>query len=78
MRNIQTTGGALVYEIRIGTSGKVTDIRRVRRKQAGSPSPRLADLWQRAIQDWQFEPTVVDGTPSAVGMTVTVTIHIDI
>jgi outer membrane biosynthesis protein TonB len=76
VRNIRTRGGTLVYEITIGTSGKVTDVRRVNRKRARSPAPRLADLWRRAIQDWQFEPTALNGTPVAVCMTVTVTIDI--
>ena len=76
IENIQTSGGTLLYEITIGTSGKVTEVRRLNRKRAASPSLRLADLWQKALQQWEFEPTVVAGARVAVCMTVAVTIDI--
>jgi outer membrane biosynthesis protein TonB len=76
LSNIRTHGGVLVYEVTIGTSGNVTDVRLVRHRERSGPSARIADLWRNAIQDWTFEPTVVHDSAVAVCMTVTVTIDV--
>lgn len=75
-RAMRTHAGVLVYEITIGVSGKVTDVRLVKPVDRREPWPTLAEAWRTAILDWQYEPTVVDSKPAAVCMTVTVMIHV--
>jgi len=74
--NVQTRGGTLVYDITIGPSGDVTDVRQIRRGRSAGPSKVIADAWLRAIREWKFEPTVVGGERVPVCMAVTVTIDI--
>ena len=74
--NVQTRGGTLIYEITIGPSGDVTDVREVRRRRPPAPSRLIAEAWLFAIREWQFEPTVVGSKRVPVCMTVTVTIDI--
>ena len=73
---VQTHGGTLFYEITIGPSGDVTDVRQIRRGRSAGVSNIIADAWARAIREWRFEPTVVDGRPTPVCMTVSVTIDV--
>lgn len=75
--NVQTHGGTLVYEVTIGPSGDVTDVRQVKR---GSPAPAtvIANAWLRAIREWKFEPTIVRREPVPVCMIVTVTVDVDV
>ena len=73
---VATHGGALIYEITIGPSGDVTDVRQVRRGRSPGPSKVIADAWLRAIREWQFEPTVIGTERVAICMTLTVMICI--
>jgi hypothetical protein len=74
--NVRTGGGTLVYDITIGESGDVTNVRRVKRGRSAGPSKAIADAYLRAIREWKFEPTVVDGERVPVCMMVTITIDI--
>jgi hypothetical protein len=74
--NVPTHGGTLVYNIVIGPSGDVTDVRQVKRGRSVEPSKIIAAGWLRAIREWKFEPTVVGGQQVPVCMTVAVTIDI--
>jgi hypothetical protein len=76
MSGIRTYAGGLTYDITVGTSGRVVDVRLVTRKRTREPSARLAELWRSAIHDWQFEPAFVGKEPVAVCMTVHVIIDV--
>ena len=72
--NVRTHGGTLAYEITIGPSGDVVDVRQITRAGSKGPSPRIAEAYSRAILKWRFEPTLVGTELVSVCMTVTVTI----
>ena len=74
--NVRTHGGTLAYEITIGPSGDVVEIRQIERAGSKGPSPIIAEAYARAIRKWRFEPTVVGTERVSVCMTVTVTIDI--
>ena len=74
--NVRTHGGTLAYEITIGPSGDVVDLRQIERRGSKGPSATIAEAYSRAIRKWQFEPTVVGTQRVSVCMTVTVTIDI--
>jgi outer membrane biosynthesis protein TonB len=76
LRAIRTHGGVLVYQVTIGTSGDVTEVKLVKSVDTQEPWPTLAESWRAAILDWRYEPTVVNGKPVAVCMTATVTIDV--
>jgi hypothetical protein len=73
---VPTRGGTLLYEITIGPSGDITDVHQVIRRRSLGPSQTIAGAWLRAIREWKFEPTVLDGQPVSVCMAVSVTIDI--
>jgi len=58
--------GAVLTEIVIDGAGNVTDARIVR------SIPMLDEAALKAVQNWHFTPTVVNGQPVPVRMTVTV------
>ena len=58
--------GDVVIEARIGPDGKVSDAKVV------TSIPLLDDAALAAVRQWEYTPAVVDGTPVAVVMTVTV------
>lgn len=58
--------GAVQTEIVIDAAGNVTDARVVR------SIPMLDEAALKAVQNWRFTPTVVNGQPVPVRMTVTV------
>jgi outer membrane biosynthesis protein TonB len=76
VRAIRTHGGVLVYQVTIGASGDVTEVKLVKPVDTQEPWPTLAESWRAAILDWRYEPTVVNGKPMAVCMTATVTIDV--
>lgn len=45
-------------EVGIGVDGKVTAVR-----MTGALSPHVADLVEKAVRGWTFEPIVIDGRP---------------
>jgi protein TonB len=59
--------GAVVLQCTISTEGRVEGV-----EVLDSP-PFLADAAVRAVSQWRFEPTRLNGQPVAVVMTVTVT-----
>jgi TonB family protein len=59
-------GGAVVLEIRVDESGSVADAKILR------SIPLLDEAALAAVRQWRYEPTVVDGRPVPVKMTVTV------
>lgn len=76
LRAIRTHGGVLVYQVTIGTSGGVTEVKLVKPVDTQEPWPTLAESWRAAILDWRYEPTIVNGKPVALCMTATVTIDV--
>jgi len=76
MATIVTMPGPLIYDTFIGPDGTVTRVKPVHLRARKRPDPKLEALWSDAIRKWKFEPTVVDGKPVPVCMTVTVTIDI--
>lgn len=62
--------GSIIMEILVDAAGHVADTRLVR-SQAPFDEPAVA-----AVRQWEFEPTLVNGTPTAVTMTVAVTFEL--
>ena len=58
--------GLIVLETTIGTDGRVQNIRVLR------SSPLLEDAAVAAVSQWRFEPTLLNGVPVPILMTVTV------
>jgi protein TonB len=59
--------GIVILELTVGTDGSVTDARVLR------SIPLLDDAAVEAVRQWRFEPTLLNGRPVPVKMTVTVT-----
>jgi hypothetical protein len=74
MAAIGTPLSPLIYDVTIGPDGTVTRVKAVHLRARKRPDPKLEALWGHAIGKWTFEPTVVDGKPVPVCMTVTVNI----
>ena len=62
--------GAVVAEVVVDPSGNVTDARIVQ------SIPLLDEAALRAVHNWHYGPTVVNGQPVPVRLTVTVNTHI--
>jgi protein TonB len=58
--------GVVIIEATIGTNGKVTDARVLR------SIPLLDQAALDAVRQWEFTPTLLNGVPVPVIMTVTV------
>ena len=69
----QTAGiqGVVIMEARIEADGTVSRTRVLR------SIPQLDDAAEEAVSQWQFTPTLIDGQPSPVIMTVTVNFRLD-
>lgn len=63
--------GIVILEVNIGTDGNVTDARVLR----GVPMLNVAAI--DAVKQWQYEPTLLNGTAVPVIMTVTVNFTLD-
>jgi TonB family protein len=63
--------GVVILEANIGTDGNVTNARVLR------GVPMLNDAAIDAVKQWQYEPTLLNGTPVPVIMTVTVNFTLD-
>jgi protein TonB len=63
--------GVVIVEIRIGTRGSVAEARVVR------SVPLLDQAALDAIYQWEYEPTMLNGEPVDVLMTVTVNFTLD-
>jgi protein TonB len=74
MANISTPLVPLIYDATIDPTGTVTRVKAVHVRGRKRPDPKLETLWADAIRKWAFEPTIVDGRPMPVCMTVTVNI----
>ena len=61
------TAVVVIFEARIGVDGLVKDLRAIR-----SPSAELVTSAIDAINQWEFSPTLLNGQPVEVVMTVTV------
>jgi TonB family protein len=59
-------GGAVILEIRVDETGSVSDAKILR------SIPLLDEAALAAVRQWRYEPTIVDGRPVPVKMTVTV------
>ena len=59
--------GVVILECTIGHDGRITDVKVLR----GIPLLDAAAV--DAVKQWVYEPTLVDGAPARVIMTVTVT-----
>jgi TonB family protein len=58
--------GIVVLDVTVGTRGRVEDVQVVR------SIPMLDDAAIEAVEQWVYEPTYVDGTPTPVVLTVPV------
>ena len=63
--------GTVILEATINTQGRVTDVKVLR------GNPLLDDAAADAVKEWKYSPTLLNGTPVAVVMTVTVNFHLD-
>lgn len=59
--------GQVVFEAVIAKTGRVSTLRRL-----SAPHPMLADAAARALQQWRYSPTLLDGQPVAVITPLTV------
>lgn len=62
--------GTVILEAIVDGSGRVADTRIVK------GIPGLDDAAVRAVSQWEFTPTLLNGEPTAIIMTVTVTFHV--
>ena len=76
LAGIETHAGVLIFEITVLPSGRVTDVRLVKRVDPRAPWPALVERWRSAIAQWRYEPAIVDGKPIAACLTVMVNIHV--
>jgi hypothetical protein len=74
VRGALTHSAALIYDVTIGEAGDVRDVRLIR--PLDSISPELDQACRTAILGWRYAPTLLDGKPISVCMTVTVTIDV--
>ena len=58
--------GVVIIEAVIGTDGKVVEVKALR------PVPMLDDAALDAVRQWEYTPTLLNGEPVSVIMTVTV------
>ena len=65
------TSGVVILEALIGEDGAVRDVRLLR------SVPLLDDAAMRAVRQWQFTPTLLNGQAVPVVMTVTVSFVLD-
>jgi protein TonB len=65
------TEGYVILEATIGEDGTVRDLRVLR------SSPLLDDAAREAVRQWRFTPTLLNGQPVSVLMTVTVTFNLN-
>jgi protein TonB len=63
--------GVVILECRIGTEGKVTDVKVLR------GIPLLDGSATEAVRRWEYEPTLLNGVPVPVIMTVTVNFRLN-
>jgi hypothetical protein len=54
----------------------VNEVRLLKPIDDTDPWPSIDRLWRAAILDWRYQPTIVDGTPVAVCLPVTVIIDV--
>jgi TonB family protein len=68
--HLQSAGvsGTVLLEARIGTDGKVADVNVI-----STPHADLAGAAAEAVQQWQFDPTLLNCVPIDVRMKVTIT-----
>ncbi len=71
-----THGGVLIYDAVIDERGFVRDLKLLRPVASKEPWPELEAAWRTAMSEWQYEPTLVDGKPVRVCMTVSLLIHV--
>jgi protein TonB len=62
--------GVVILETTIGIDGRVTDVRIVR------SIPQLDAAAVAAVKQWEYTPTLQNGVPVAVIMTVTVNFYL--
>ena len=56
----------MILEATIDPTGEVSDI------EVSRSVPELEEAAVAAVEQWRYEPTLVDGAPVAVRMTVTI------
>jgi len=76
LAGIETHAGVLIFEITVLPSGRVTDVRLVKRVDSHAPWPALVERWRAAIAQWRYEPAIVGRKPIAACLPVTVNIHV--
>jgi len=67
--------GVWVGEVLVAANGKVARIWPLREVQFSPPFPRFNQAIVSAIDQWEFEPALVNGEPTPVCVTTTVNIN---
>jgi hypothetical protein len=67
--------GVWLGEVLINNAGKVAHIWPIREVKFVPPFPAVNNAITDAMQQWEFEPLLVQGKPTAFCMTVTVNIN---
>ena len=63
--------GVVIIEVKIGTDGRVEE------GQVLKSIPLLDEAALDAVKQWQFEPTLLNGAPVPIMMTVTINFYSD-
>jgi beta-lactamase regulating signal transducer with metallopeptidase domain len=64
--------GHVVLAGRIGIDGYIVDLRQVENAAAVAPHPAFVDAAMDAVQQWAFSPTLLNGVPVEVNISVNV------
>ncbi len=73
--SVEKTGmspGELVYDATIDPAGNVRDLKLRDPSRLGGPWSEVDQAARTAISTWRYEPTLVDGKPVSVCMTINV------
>lgn len=65
-------GSVVILAGRIGLDGYMLELEPVRDPGDGQQPSELAELAMRAVREWRFTPTLLNGTPVEVSLSVTV------
>ena len=64
LRGRQTYSGVLLFEVTIGPSGDVINVRLVNTIDTQEPWPTIAARWKSAVSEWRYAPATVNKNPS--------------
>jgi TonB family protein len=76
VRGISTHGGVLLYDVTIDEDGSVREVRLLKPVDSAPPWPEIDRAWRDTIAEWRYAPTLVNGQPTRLCMTVSVIIDV--